>query len=507
MAGRQWLKTPVGANLLAQIGADPGLPQPNPTISSWQIPAHPEVAALQSRELSSTTDHLIIGSGIAACGVARTLLTHELSESAKVTVLEARKLCSGATGRNGGQLVKPYAPRFAQLAETFGIETAVQVARMALRTLEEMHALAKSCDEELEREANARKVQKRVVYMDQESWEAARKAVSLYETHVPEEKGSFQEIPLSKIESEWNVKGGFGGFEFSAGVCWPYRLVTGVFRRLRDQYPERFTIETHTPATQILYSKDDTYPYQVVTPRGIIRARTLVYCNNGHVGHLLPRMRGMIWPMRGTMSAQGVGPTFPDLSNEYSWSFLGNMKYDAPSQTLEMGWWYGLQNPGGDFWIGGDHKRIEEVFTADDSSVGVFNRETLASFLPKVFKESWMSMKPEIRRLWTGVMAATADTLPFVGSLPSSVTDRPSGNEWIAAGWNSYGMTNGLTSGEAVARMILGEAPPSWLPKAYLPTEMRINGPQMNAEAATMQFLEDSGIGRTFEDYRGGAKL
>lgn len=524
-----WLKTPVGSNLLAQVSADPGLPQARPTVSSWQVPPHPEVGQLQSQKLPRQTDYLIIGSGIAGCGVAKTLLDHPASGAATVTVLDARGLCSGATGRNGGQLVKPYALRFAQLAETFGVDTATKVARMALHTLEEMHRLAASYDDGLRREANARRVTKRIVYMDEASWGRVQAAVDLYETHVPEEKGSFQYVPKEQVESvgdlsfpcpssrscrasltsltdtsnqEWNVSGGFGGYQFPAGVCWPYRLVTGVFKRLCDQYPGRINVETQTPATTILYDAeaDPKYPYAVVTPRGIVRAGTLVHCNNGHVGHLLPRMRGKIWPIRGTMSAQNAGPTFPDMSNQYSWTFLSDMHYDKTSQTIQMGWWYGLQNPpDGDFWIGGDHKRIEDVFTADDSSVGDHNRKTITNVLPTVFNRKWVPQQPRVHRVWTGVMAQTADALPFVGRLPASVTGRAGANEWIAAGWNSYGMTNGLTSGEAVARMILGERPPAWFPEAYLPTEERLAGVGMNPESATMKFLQESGVGSTLD--------
>ncbi|OAL18771.1 hypothetical protein AYO20_11705 [Fonsecaea nubica] len=499
---KTWLKTPVGSNLLAQISADPGLPQPKPTVSSWQLPPHPEVAKIHSKELPRVTDYLIIGSGIAGCGVAKTLLEHPSSGSAIVTVLDARGLCSGATGRNGGQLVKPYALRFAQVAESFGVEMATKVARMALHTLEEMHKLANSYDEDLKKEANARRVTKRIVYMDEASWNRVLGAVDLYETHLPEEKGSFRYVPKEQVESEWNVKGGFGGYQFPAGVCWPYRLVTGVFKRLCDLYPGRINIETHTPATTILYDAetDPKYPYTVVTPRGVIRAATLVHCNNGHVGHLLPRMRGKIWPIRGTTSAQNAGPMFPDLSNKCSWTFLSDMHYDKATRTILMGWWYGLQNPpNGDIWIGGDHKRIEDVFTADDSTIGDYNRETITNILPTVFNRKWVPEKPKINGVWTGVMAQTADTLPFVGKLPDSITGRPGGKEWIAAGWNSYGMTNGLTSGEAVAKMILGEAPPSWFPEAYLPTEKRLGGSLMAPEAATLRFLEQSGIGSTLE--------
>lgn len=293
---------------------------------------------------------------------------------------------------------------------------------------------------------------------------------------------------------------------FPAGVCWPYRLVTGVFKRLRDKYASRLNIETHTPATSILYDDetDPEHPYMVVTPRGIIRTAALVHCNNGHASHLLPQLRGKIWPLRGTMSSQEPGDKFPDLSTKVSWTFLRDMHYDKTSGTVELGWWYGLQNPPGDFWIGGDHKRVEDIFTADDSQIGEESVKTVSNILPQVFTEKWIPEKPKIQRIWTGVMSRTGDTLPFVGRLPSSATGRPGRNEWIAAGWNSYGMTNGLTSGRAVALMMLKKDPPSWFPGAYLPTEERLNGPAFNAEAATLRFLDESGIGATLETGREG---
>lgn len=196
-----WLDSTIGSNLLAQISGDPGLPQPKPTVSSWQVPSHPAVGSAQSKVLPRTTDFLIIGSGITGLGVAKTLLEDPTSGSKTVTVLDARGLCSGATGRNGGQLVKPYALRFAQLADDFGLETATKIARLALYTLEEMHRLADSYDDDLRREAVARRVTKRIVYMDKASWGRVQAAVDLYETHLPEEKGSFQRVPKEEVES------------------------------------------------------------------------------------------------------------------------------------------------------------------------------------------------------------------------------------------------------------------------------------------------------------------
>lgn len=85
----------------ALITADPGLPRPNPTQSFWQMPPHPELSTIQSPELPKETDIVIIGSGITGCSVARALLEEEPLGPVHVTILEARTLTSGATGRNG----------------------------------------------------------------------------------------------------------------------------------------------------------------------------------------------------------------------------------------------------------------------------------------------------------------------------------------------------------------------------------------------------------------------
>src|SRR5579859_4159591 len=78
------------------------LPVGSPTESYWQTPRHP-LASYRS-DFPSAADVVIIGSGITGSSVARTLF--EQSPSLKIVILEARLLCSGATGRNGGH-IKP----------------------------------------------------------------------------------------------------------------------------------------------------------------------------------------------------------------------------------------------------------------------------------------------------------------------------------------------------------------------------------------------------------------
>ena len=98
-----------------------------------------------------------------------------------------------------------------------------------------------------------------------------------------------------------------GAFITKSRVFWPYRLVTDLFQRLLKQYPQRFSIETNTPVTSVKVSPEDSaYPYLLTTPRGVIRAAKVFHCTNGFTGHLLPKLRGPIYPCRLTMSCSEI---------------------------------------------------------------------------------------------------------------------------------------------------------------------------------------------------------
>jgi hypothetical protein len=64
-----------------------------------------------------------------------------------------------------------------------------------------------------------------------------------------------------------------------------------------------------------------------------------------------------------------------------------------------------------------------------------------------------------------------------VGKVPTSIAQRGGhhGGEWIAAGYNGYGMVQCFSSGEAIALMALGQPQPEWLPKALWITEERFS--------------------------------
>lgn len=123
--------------------ADPGLPRPKPTYSYWQHAPH-VLADTQSSTLPTDTDHAIIGSGITGLAVAKSLL--ERDPSSKVTILEARTLCSGATGRNGGQMAANAGEEYSHLAQTYGPQEAGKIIKFTFRNLEKMRELVEEQD-------------------------------------------------------------------------------------------------------------------------------------------------------------------------------------------------------------------------------------------------------------------------------------------------------------------------------------------------------------------------
>lgn len=81
----------------------PHLPPPLGQLSPWQrsTRSHPLLNAGKDDPLPASADVIIIGSGMCGAVTANALLKHQ-QRPGKIVVLEAREICSGASGRNAG---------------------------------------------------------------------------------------------------------------------------------------------------------------------------------------------------------------------------------------------------------------------------------------------------------------------------------------------------------------------------------------------------------------------
>lgn len=178
---------------LDRIHSDPGIPSDPTTSSFWLQDPHPSFAQPSSKPLPTEADVVIIGSGITGASIARTLLQNSARSSTAsshpaVVMLEARDICSGATGRNGGHILET-ADEYAEIVDVFGEESARKLLRFRLAHLKEMLGVAE--DMGLTETTQARRVQFLSAYFGEEAWKAALGRFRRFKEGMPEESAEW----------------------------------------------------------------------------------------------------------------------------------------------------------------------------------------------------------------------------------------------------------------------------------------------------------------------------
>ncbi|KAJ5338233.1 hypothetical protein N7452_004961 [Penicillium brevicompactum] len=466
---------PVSArqNALNRIFSDPGVPTSSTTSSFWL--QDPRVFDRSPSPLPEEVDVVIVGSGITGASIARSLLENGASPS--ILMLEARNVCSGATGRNGGHILET-ADEYAEFADMFGVEEAKKLMRFRLGHLSEMLAVAKELG--IAEESQARKVQFLSVYFGEEPWKYALERLRRFKADMPEEAAEWTSFEGQEIPKGFHLSRARGIVAGPAGALWPYKFVTGVLEHLLEKYPENFRIEEQTSVEEI--ETTSTF-YKVKTSRGTVNARHVIHCTNAHVSHLVPGLRGRIFPVRGQMSAQTPGRSFPIQGNDHSWIF-----------NYDRGFDYLTQLPGGQMMLGGgfaqgEHGGLEELGIPTDSEMSMYIDIHLSGALPAIFgRKDWGGVSGEpVQAMWTGNMAFSSDGFPWVGRLPESATGRPEvgrGGEWVCAAFGGEGMVQAWFSGRALASMLLAgdkvlgqgvDTDLEWFPRQLLSSKERFD--------------------------------
>ncbi|VUC31515.1 unnamed protein product [Clonostachys rosea] len=471
------------------IVCPPGLPRANPTISSWQSPPD-AVSNVRSAVLPEEVDIAIIGSGITGCSAARTIAGHQVGSTMRVAVLEARTAVSGATGRNGGHLISDTWGLFPELVDEFGFEVAVDVARFSAANVSTLRKVVAGLNEADQEAVGFRDLVATASLSDAQSWEGSKRAVEIFSEAMGPDFPIEAEVltDKEKAKRDYLYANGVGFMnQHGAAALSAYRLVTAVWRQILDNHPNCLTLETETPVlsveTETWQGKDG---YRLTTPRGTIRASKVIHCTNGYAANLLPNLVGKLYPLRGTMSEQELGPSFPQLGTEYSWTSTGLGTYDKKSDELLVNLWYAQQNSKtGNLFIGGEHQPIKEMLNADDSKISSSARTHLSAITPKIFHNAEPT---SVKNMWSGIMGFTADLFPFVGPLSNEITGRDGNGEFIAAGFSGHGMDKCWLCGEAAALMALGEDAPAGFPKPFLISNSRIQ--EGTPEAAAKALIE-----------------
>ncbi|KPI44777.1 uncharacterized protein AB675_8557 [Cyphellophora attinorum] len=458
--------------MASDLCRDPGLPVDNPTPSYWQQPANTTFSSNSKSPPAQAVgrDIVIIGSGITAASVAWHLLTQ--SPELNVTIVEARGVCSGATGRNGGRINATAVQDFDKYTKIFGRDHAMQIVRFELAHWREMWELVRSIGPELIEKSEYRYISALLAVFEDDQLNELRRMLISFETSFPDVRNKWRIVEKQEMRTTYGIGNAVGGLLGMAGAAWPYRMVTGIFEHLKNKFPSRFWIHENAPVFTVRRDDSQTPPYTLGTAYGAIRAKHVIHCTEGHTAHLVPKLGGILVPRRGQMTVQNPGKDFPKHKLQ-SWSFYMQGVFDYSTANAKTG----------EIFIGGgepENRKYSAGVSSDaENELGALAH--LDGVLPTALGiQNWGSDqigKPRVKAAWTGIMGFSLDHAPFVGPLPEALLDRPLGTsdsrEWISAGYGGYGMVNAFLCGKALAMMVLGKNDQVDLPRPYFLTEQR----------------------------------
>ncbi|GAP88120.1 putative FAD dependent oxidoreductase [Rosellinia necatrix] len=449
------------------------LPVPNPTTPYWRTDLHPLDSHRSTENLPAECDVLIIGAGISGVSVAYHLSQAEAAgtdPATSIVLLEARQVCSGATGRNGGH-VKAKAGTIFKLAEQGragvgdGLVAFVDAHIDAFKDVVERERI--DCEFELRRSYD--------VFLNEKDAASLRESWAHHSARGEPWMRSRQLVGAGLAESVSSVKGARAAVSSPACSMWPYKFVTQLIARTMDRNPA-LNLQTETPVLGVEYidnGESGSPETMIHTHRGSIRAKKVVFATNGYTAGLLPQYDGVITPYKGTAAHLAPsctkGPVFPHLSHTYNLEFGLDDR-----ETVD----YLNPRPDGGIVVGGGRWVFEKDSdlwhnNIDDSTT--FNAITDTKYFERYMQRNfrgWEESGTEVDKIWTGIMASTPNQLPHAGEVPGRK------NQWIIAGFNGAGMTMSFLLGKGVAQMVHDDLPfeeiDRVIPRFFKTTEARL---------------------------------
>lgn len=386
--------------------------------SLWAATAVPAAAEppLQAEERA---DVCVIGGGFTGLSAA----LHAAEGGASVALLEAGRVGSGASGRNGGQVIPGLKLDPREIEATFGAERGGRLTDLVGGAADVVFDLVRrhriECD--------AR----------QDGWlkachsEAALRAATLTARDWSRRGAPVEEIDRVRIAELTGTGAYLGGFvDHRGGVVQPLSYVRGLARAARQAGAR---IHERSPATT---PRREGGAWVVATPSGAVRADRVIIGTNGYTD--LARARGP-WPGL----ARTVIPVYSYIAATRPLDDLRHTilpKGQAVSDSRRLLRYFRL-DAAGRLLMGGRGATRESTNRSDYAGI-------IASALelyPALGACDW-------EFVWGGKVAVTLDHLPHLHELAPGVH--------AALGYNGRGVAMATVMGKALADRVLGRGAP-----------------------------------------------
>ncbi|PVH75269.1 FAD dependent oxidoreductase [Cadophora sp. DSE1049] len=436
-------------------------------MKNFKIPGEAEA---QAADLPSEVDVVIIGSGITGAAVAYRLAQQQ--SHLRVAMVEARGICSGATGRNGGHIARAEAFDIRHVADKFGVEDAIRIRRMILRNrdmmLEVIEKLGVADEIDLRLDGGL------AVFGSAEEREGFEKDMEFAQNHGMTLECSLlspdQVLEKCSISPEIAKYG--AAYLEKAGSMYPRKFIAAMLRHVKTQM-KNFTIHPYHPVTSVSkiaeYGNSSTarQSYEIITDKGIIRTRAVVHATNAYASHLLPSLAGK-------HGVFGCKCEVIAIQHNHATSTQNPLKQ---SFGYDQVWHWIMQRPDNGPFIYG-WSGIEKLLDYDDSKTLAENHESRA-FMSKWLEESFpktfenVDWGRDVKNCWSGIQGYTIDGSSFVGN-PSA--DSP--GEFMSVGHNGEGMGRCFACAtvlvDKMVHYLEGKdeqatwSAPEWFPRAFV---------------------------------------
>ncbi|MEM7789152.1 MAG: FAD-binding oxidoreductase [Bacteroidota bacterium] len=375
------------------------------TVSPWQRPVDPV-----------DVDIAVVGAGIT--GAATAFWLRRLEPDARVGIAEAEHVAYGASGRNAGFLLLGIHRDYASAVETYGADVARRIWAFTEETLDLVEAHA-------DPEAVGLAWPGSVIAAGSPD-EAAR----LRHSHrlLGAEGVATEVVEPVDLRARFGIRDLHGAlFVPRGGTVDPARLVRWLIRESGAEVWEQCPVAS--------VSSGERGIRLGVAGGGRVEAGRVLVATNAWAPTLVPRLEGVIRPVRAQMLA--TSPIKPLLQ--------------SPVYSHE-GYVYVRQRSDGRILLGGArHLHADAEVGYDDATTAPL-QDDLEAYLARHLPEA---AGATVERRWSGTMGFSPDSLPLL----ADVEDVP--GALVAAGFTGHGMAFGMRFGLLAARALLGRPDPT----------------------------------------------
>jgi gamma-glutamylputrescine oxidase len=363
---------------------------------------------------AAAADVVIVGAGVTGCACALRLA----QGGASVLVLEADRVASGASGRNGGFASAGTGLGLHDAAALIGMPAALALHRATGAALDDMLALAVARGE-----AEAVRRTGSLWLATTAEAEPMSRAVTALAAAGVDCREAPELIPPP-------MRGGYPQATVFPSDCelqparW-VRVLAGAASQAGAQLREH---------SAVLAIERSGARSRVTTANATATARAVVVACDGLLPRLVPQLRGIVYPVRGQMLATEPIP--------------------GPVITMpthcDHGFVYARPTLDGRLAIGGCRSAdLEAEYTDRDDPT-----PQVQAALDRFIAERLGLNGVTVTHRWAGTMGFSADLLPVVGAVPG----RPGLH--VAGGYSGVGNVQGFVCGRMLADLILDRPHP-----------------------------------------------